>query len=105
MGTIVGGVLFYLSPMGQKIPFFGILPNYMDDADCPIYWAEVTARQCPIWDTINGIDCFPLGPESNESNLTSNESKLTVGTSTAGPNYSMGSSNLTFGVHSSSSEI
>jgi len=65
--VILGGVALYLTPFGQTIPFFGIIPGYNHDAKCPIYWAEQRGRECPIWNGLRGTECFPFGPQTELS--------------------------------------
>jgi len=58
-----GGVAFYLSPLGQRMPLVGVLPQYANDALCPIYWGEQAKRVCSMWDHYNGVQCFPFGEQ------------------------------------------
>lgn len=41
---------------GQLIPYAGVLPNYANDAACPVWQAQITERIC-----LPGVDCFPYG--------------------------------------------
>lgn len=53
-----GGVVLYLSPLGQSLPYVSVLPNYQHDAHCPVWWNEQSTRICDI--PALG-ECFPFG--------------------------------------------
>jgi len=55
-----GGVVLYLSPIGQRIPYVNVLPQYANDALCPKFWAEQGNRLCGFWSTEN---CYPYGEQ------------------------------------------
>jgi hypothetical protein len=62
---IVGGVYLFMT-YGQYAPIIGVFPGYMNDAQCPVWWAEKTAEVCS-----QGKECFPIvdHPSSRESTL------------------------------------
>lgn len=55
--VVFGGVALWLTPAGQKLPFFAVLPQYQFDAECPKYWEMETTLICPFGKS----NCFPYG--------------------------------------------
>lgn len=54
----LGGVAFYLSPVGQSLPYVSVLPGYAGDALCPVWWEKRGTELCgPFAEET----CFPFG--------------------------------------------
>jgi len=55
--TVTVGVYIFMS-IGQYIPRLGVLPNYANDAMCPVYLKDTTSWVCAF--NSYAEDCFPF---------------------------------------------